>query len=49
MRISKQEDDMILSDRTMDKMIKEGTLVVKPITEGQIQPFKYRYKTWKHI
>ena len=29
---------MILSDRTMDKMIKEGTLVVKPITEGQIQP-----------
>ena len=38
MRISKQEDDMILSDRTMDKMIKEGTLVVKPITEGQIQP-----------
>ena len=37
-RISKQEDDMILSDRTMDKMIKEGTLVVKPITEGQIQP-----------
>ena len=38
MRISKQEDDMILSDRTMDKMIKEGTLVVRPITEGQIQP-----------
>jgi dCTP deaminase len=32
------EDDMILSDKTMDKMIKEGTLVVKPITEGQIQP-----------
>ena len=29
---------MILSDRTMDKMIKEGTLVVRPITEGQIQP-----------
>ena len=32
------EDDMILSDKTMDRMIKEGTLVVKPITEGQIQP-----------
>ena len=29
---------MILSDKTMDKMIKEGTLVVKPITDGQIQP-----------
>ena len=29
---------MILSDKTMDKMIKEKTLVVRPITEGQIQP-----------
>ncbi len=29
---------MILSDRTINKMLKDRTLVIEPITEAQIQP-----------
>lgn len=29
---------MILSDKTIAKMLGEGTLVIKPLTDGQIQP-----------
>ena len=29
---------MILSDKTIKKMIEEKTLVVTPVTEDQIQP-----------
>ena len=29
---------MILSDKTISRMLEEGSLVAKPLTEGQIQP-----------
>lgn len=29
---------MILSDYTIEKMVKEGSLIITPLTEGQIQP-----------
>lgn len=29
---------MILSDKTIHKMLEEGSLVVDPVTEGQVQP-----------
>ena len=34
----KDEKEMVLSDRTIKKMLAEKTLTIEPLTEGQIQP-----------